>query len=316
MRVFLALLLLFPASALPQAFPSKPLRLVVPFGPGGVADITTRSLAPKLAEGLGQQVIVENKPGAGGVVAAEQVARAEPDGYTLLLITNGAATATALYKSLPYDPVNDFAMISTVGFFGLAVVTDPKSPVKTVQDVIALAKASPGKYNIGSISVGSTQYLAAALFRASAGVDMQLIPYKATPEVFVGLKNQDIQIGFEILAPLMANIRSGNLHAVAVTGAKRYPGLPDVPTVGESGVPGYEVASWNGLAAPGKTPRAVVERLNVEAVKALASPEIQKRFADVGVEARSSSSVELRDFFISESRRWGRVVEAAKIPKQ
>jgi tripartite-type tricarboxylate transporter receptor subunit TctC len=316
MRALCLALLLLPALACAQAFPSKPIRLIVPFGPGGVADITTRSLAPKLAENLGQQVIVENKPSAGGIVAAEQVARAEPDGYTLLLITNGAATATALYKSLPYDPAKDFAMISTVGFFGLAVVTDPKSPVKTVQDVIALAKASPGKYNIGSIAVGSTQYLAAALFRSSADLDMQLIPYKATPEVFIGLKNQDIQVAFEILAPLMANIRSGNLRAVAVTGAKRFAGLPDVPTVAESGVPGYDVASWNGLAAPAKTPRAVIERLNREAVRALASPEVQKRFAEVGVEARSSSSAELREFFISESRRWGSVVETAKIPRQ
>jgi tripartite-type tricarboxylate transporter receptor subunit TctC len=316
MNQLLIVALIVPAVALAQAYPTKPIRVVVPFGTGGVADITTRVLAPKLSEGLGQQVIVENKPSAGGIIAAEQVARAEPDGYTLLLITNGAATATALYKSLPFDPVNDFAMISTVGFFGLAVVTDPKSPVKTVKDVIALAKASPGKYNIGSISVGSTQYLAAALFRYSADLDMQLIPYKATPEVFIGLKNQDLQIAFEILAPLMANIRSGNLRAVAVTGAKRYPGLPDVPTVKESGVPGYDVSSWNGLAAPAKTPRAVIERLNRETVKALASPEIKKRFADVGVEARSSSPAELHAFFISESRRWSKVVEAAKIPKQ
>jgi len=315
MKALCLAVLLLPALASAQ-YPSRPIRIVVPFGAGGVADITTRSLAPKLSESLGQPVVVENKPSAGGIVAAEQVARAEPDGYTLLLITNGAATATAMYKSLPYDPVNDFAMISTVGFFGLAVVTDPKSPVKTVQDVIALAKASPGKYNIGSISVGSTQYLAAALFRSSADLDMQLIPYKATPEVFIGLKNQDIQIAFEILAPLMANIKAGNLRAVAVTGKKRFPGLPDVPTVAESGVPGYDVASWNGLAAPAKTPRAVIERLHQEAVKALASPEVQKRFAEVGVEPRSSSPAELREFFISESRRWTKVVEAAKIPKQ
>jgi tripartite-type tricarboxylate transporter receptor subunit TctC len=314
--VLLAPAIVFAQAAFAQAYPTKPIRIVVPFGAGGVADITTRSLAPKLAEGLGQQVVVENKPSAGGIVAAEQVARAEPDGYTLLLITNGAATATALYKALPYDPVNDFAMISTVGFFGLAIVTDPKSTVKTVQDVIAQAKAAPGKQNIGSISVGSTQYLAAALFRSSADLDMQLIPYKATPEVFIGLKNQDIQIAFEILAPLMSNIRSGNLRAIAVTGARRNAALPDVPTVAESGVPGYDVASWNGLAAPAKTPRAVIERLHQEAVKALAAPDLQKRFADVGVEARSSSPNELRDFFASESRRWGRVVEAAKIPKQ
>ena len=315
MKKLLALLLLFPGICFSQ-YPSKPIRIVVPFAPGGVADITTRALAPKLAEGLGQQVIVENKPGAGGVLASQDIARAEPDGYSLLLITNGNATSTALYKSLPYDAVNDFAMISTVGFFGLAIVTDPKSPVKSVQDLVAMAKASPGKYNVGSIVIGSTQYLAAALFRSQASIDVQLVPYKASPEVFIALKNQDILAGFEILAPLVAQIRSGNLRAIAVTGSRRYPGLPDVPTVMESGVPGYEVSSWNGLAAPAKTPRAIIERLNQEAVKAIASPEIQKRFADVGVEGRSSSPAELREFFISESARWTRVVEAAKIPKQ
>ena len=314
-KLFLAALV-FPGLISAQSFPAKPVRIVLPFGPGGVADITTRALAPKLTEGLGQQVIVENKPSAGGVIAAQEVARAEPDGYTLLLITNGNATSTALYKSLPYDPVNDFAMISTVGFFGLAIVTDPKSEVKTVRDIIALAKASPGKYNIGSVSVGGTQYLAAALFRSVAGIDMQLIPYKASPEVFIALKNHDVQVGFEILAPLLSNIRSGNLRAIAVTGAKRFPGLPDVPTVIESGVPGYDVAAWNGLAAPAKTPSAVIERLHQEAAKAIASPEVQKRFTDVGVEGRSSTPAALREFFISESRRWTQVVEAAKIPKQ
>jgi tripartite-type tricarboxylate transporter receptor subunit TctC len=316
MKTTLYTLLLLPALAFAQGFPSKPVRIILPFGPGGVADISTRAMAPKLAEGLGQQVVVENKPGAGGVLAAQEVARADPDGHVLLLLTNGNATATALYNSLPYDPVNDFAPISTVGFFGLAIVTDAKSPVKTVQEAIAMAKASPGKYNIGSIAIGSTQYLSAALFRSSAGVDMQLIPYKATPEVFIALRNQDVMLGFEILAPVLGQVRSGALRAVAVTGAKRFPGLPDVPTVIESGVAGYDVAAWNGLAAPAKTPRAVIDRLHQETVKAVASAEVQKRFTEVGVEGRTSSPAEFREFFIKESQRWSRVVEAAKIPKQ
>jgi tripartite-type tricarboxylate transporter receptor subunit TctC len=316
MRALVALFFLFPGLVFSQTYPTRPVRIVVPFAPGGVADITTRAFAPELAKGLGQPVIVENKPGAGGVLASTDIARADPDGHSLLLITNGNATSVALYKSLPYDPVNDFAMISTVGFFGLAIVTDPKSPVKTVKDLVAMAKASPDKHNVGSIVIGSTQYLAAALFRSQAGIDVQLIPYKSSPEVLVALKNQDVIAGFEILAPLMGPIRAGSLRAVAVTGAKRFPGLPDVPTVIESGVPGYDVSSWNGLAAPAKTPRAVIERINQEAVKAIASPELQKRFAEVGVEGRSSSPQELREFFISESQRWTRVIEAAKIPKQ
>jgi tripartite-type tricarboxylate transporter receptor subunit TctC len=315
MKRLLAALLLLPGIALAQ-YPAKPIRIVVPFAPGGVADITTRLIAPELAKGLGQQVYVENKPGAGGVLASSDIAHAAPDGYSLLLITNGNATSKALYKSLPYDPLKDFAMISTVGFFGLAIVTDPKSPVKSVQDLVAAAKAKPGEYNVGSIVIGSTQYLAAALFRSQAGIDVQLVPYKASPEVFVALKNRDLLAGFEILAPLVPQIRSGNLRAIAVTASKRFAGLPDVPTVIESGVPGYEVASWNGLAAPAKTPRAIIEQLNQAAVKALASPEIQRHFGELGVEARSSTPQELHDFFASEAARWTRVVEAAKIPKQ
>jgi len=316
MKLLLLALCLVSALALAQGYPSKPLRIVVPFAPGGVADITTRALAPKLAEGLGQQVIVENKPSAGGVAAALDVARSEPDGYTLLLVTNGTATSTALYKALPYDPVRDFAMISTIGFFGLAIVTDSKSALRTVGDIIAIAKASPGKYNIGSVAVGSTQYLAAALFRSSAGIDMQQVPYKGTPDVFIGLKNHDVEVAVEILAPLMSNIRSGNLRAVAVTTAKRFPGLPEVPTAIESGLPGFDVAAWNGLAAPAKTSPDVVERLSRETGKAVAAPEVQKRFAELGVEPRPSTSEELRAFFIAESKRWTQVVEKAGIPKQ
>jgi len=315
MKKLLAVLLLLPGIALAQ-YPTKPIRIVVPFAPGGVADITTRLIAPELSKSLGQQVYVENKPGAGGVLASSDIAHAAPDGYSLLLITNGNATSQALYKSLPYDPLKDFAMISTVGFFGLAIVTDPKSPVRSVQDLVAAAKAKPGDYNVGSIVIGSTQYLAAALFRSQAGIDVQLVPYKTSPDVLVALKNQDLLASFEILAPLMPQIRAGNVRALAVTASKRYPGLPDVPTVIESGLPGYDVSSWNGLAAPAKTPAAVIEQLNQAAVKAIATPELQKRFGEVGVEARSSTPKELHDFFASEAARWTRVVEAAKIPKQ
>ncbi len=311
--VFLALL--FSGVAAAQSFPSKPVRVIVPFGPGGVADITARVVAPKLSEGLGQQLVIENKPSAGGVVAGQEVARADPDGHTLLLINNGTAVSQALFNKLPYDPAQ-FEMISTIGYFPLVILTDPKSPFKGVQDVIGEARKNPGKLNAGTIGIGSTQNLAAELFKSSTGANFQIIPYKATGEVITAAKSGDAAVIFEILAPMTSHIKSGNLRALAVTGAKRFPSLPDVPTAIESGVQGYDVTSWNGLAAPAKTPRAVIDRIHQEVVKAVATPEVQKRFAELGVEARASSPEELRKFFAAESSRWSKVVETAKIPKQ
>jgi tripartite-type tricarboxylate transporter receptor subunit TctC len=315
-KIISLVVLLLPMLAAAQTFPAKAIRVIVPFGPGGVADITVRTVAPKIGEGLGQQLIIENKPSAGGVVAGQEVARAEPDGYTLLLVSNGTAVSRALFKSLPYDPDKDFAMISSIGFFPLVIMTDPKSPLKNMQDVIHQAKQNPGKMNAATIGIGSTQNLAAELFRSTTGIDVQIIPYKSTGEVVTAAKSGDASVIFEILAPMTSHIKSGNLRALAVTGARRFPALPDVPTAIESGVAGYDVASWNGLAAPAKTPRAVIERIQQEVAKALASPDVQKRFADLGVEGRASTPEELRKFFASESQRWSAVVERAKIPKQ
>jgi tripartite-type tricarboxylate transporter receptor subunit TctC len=312
----LLLCMLFPALAFAQAYPTKPVRIVLPFGPGGVADITTRTIAPKMSEGLGQQVVVENMPGAGGIRAASEVAKAEPDGHTLLLLTNGNAVSQALFKSLPYDPVNDFAMISTVGFFSMVIVTGANSKYKTLQDVIAAAKQNPGKLNIGTITPGGTQHLAGELFRSSAGIDALVVPHKTTGEVIIGVRNGNLDVGVDFIAPLISGIKAGDLRALAVTAGKRQPQLPDVPTAGESGVKGYDVASWNALAAPGKTPAAVVRRVHAELEKALAAPDVQKRFSELGVEPRASTPEHLREFFVSESQRWTRVVEAAKIPKQ
>jgi tripartite-type tricarboxylate transporter receptor subunit TctC len=312
----LFLLLLFPLVGLAQGYPTKPVRIVLPFGPGGIADITTRTIAPKLSDGLGQQVVVENMPGAGGIRAAETVARAEPDGHTLLLLTNGNAVSQALFKSLPYDPVNDFAMISTVGYFSMVIVTRPESSAKTLQEAIAMAKANPGKMNIGTITPGGTQHLAGELFRSTAGIDALVVPHKTTGEVIVAARNGNVDLAVDFIAPLLANIKSGALRALAVTAGKRFPGLPDVPTAIEAGVAGYDVASWNAMAAPAKTPRAVVDRVNAELRKAIAAPDVQKRFEELGVEGRTSTPEQLRDFFIAESKRWSRVVETAKIPKQ
>lgn len=316
MKRILVSLLFIPALALAQAYPTKPVHIVLPFGPGGIADITTRTLAPRLSEGLGQQVIVENLPGAGGIRAAEAVARANPDGHTLLLLTNGNAVSQALFKSLPYDPVNDFAMISTVGFFSMVIVTRAESPMKTLKDAIAMAKANPGKMNIGTITPGGTQHLAAELFRSTAGIDALVVPHKTTGEVTVATRNGNVDLAVDFIAPLLSQIKSGALRPLAMTAAKRFPGLPDVPTVIEAGVAGYDVSSWNALAAPAKTPPAVIGRVNQELRKAITAPEVQKRFGELGVDARTSTPEELRRFFVAESQRWARVVEAAKIPKQ
>ena len=304
------------AAAPAQNFPAKPIRLVVPFGPGGVADITARTVAPEVSKGLGQQFVIENKPSAGGVVAGQDVARSAPDGYTLLLINNGTAVSKAQFKALPYDPERDFEMISTVGFFPLVIVTDPKSPFRSVQDLVNQAKKNPGKLNVGTIAIGSTQHLAAELFKSVTGTSFQIIPYKATGEVVTAAKSGDAAVIFEFLAPMTSHIKSGNLRPLAITVAKRFPTIPDVPTAIEGGIAGYDVASWNGLAAPAKTPRAVIDRLHQEVAKALANPDVLKRLADLGVDGRASTPEELRRFFAAETQRWAKVVETAKIPKQ
>jgi tripartite-type tricarboxylate transporter receptor subunit TctC len=316
MKTLLLAALFFPGLVFSQPYPSKPVRIVLPFGPGGVADITTRTLAPKMSEVLGQQVIVENMPGAGGIRAAETVARADPDGHTLLLLTNGNAVSQALFKSLPYDPLNDFAMISTVGFFGMVIVTGPQSELKTLQEAIARAKAKPGSMNIATITPGGTQHLAGELFRTTAGIDALVVPHKTTGEVIVAVRSGNVDLGVDFIAPMISAIRSGSLRALAVTTAKRFPGLPDVPTAIEAGVSGYDVASWNALAAPAKTSRAVIDRVREALIKALADPDVQQRFAELGVEPRTSTPEQLREFFVAESRRWTKVVEAAKLPKQ
>ena len=316
MKWFIAVIAALPMFAAAQSYPTKPIRIVLPFGPGGVADITTRTIAPKLGESLGQHIVVENLPGAGGIRASETVAKASPDGYTLLLLTNGNAVSKALFKSLPYDPETDFAMISTVGYFSMVIVTGANSKYKTLQDVIAAAKQNPGKLNIGTITPGGTQHLAGELFRSTAGIDALVVPHKTTGEVVVGVRNGNLDIGVDFIAPLISGIKAGDLRALAVTAGKRQPQLPDVPTVQEAGVRGYDVASWNALAAPAKTPRAVIDKVHEALVKALAAPDVQKRFAELGVEGRPSSPDHLRDFYASETRRWTQVVERAKIPKQ
>ncbi|MGC2518883.1 MAG: tripartite tricarboxylate transporter substrate binding protein [Burkholderiales bacterium] len=312
-----ALALAFAAfGACAQSYPTRPIKIIVPFGAGGVADITARVLAQKMGETIGQQVLVENRPSAGGIVASEAVAKAEPDGYTLLLVSNGNAVSASLFKSLPYDTVGDFAPVSTAGFFDIAVLVNGDSKIGSVRELIAMAKANPDKFNIGTINIGSTQHLSAELFRSMAGIEAQTVPFKGTPAVITALRGNDVQVAFEILAPVMSQIKAGALKALAVTSNRRFPGLPNVPTVSESGVPGYQASSWNGISAPAKTPTAIIDRLNREINAALASPGVKQRLQDLGVEARASTPDALKELLVAEIAKWRAVIERAKIERQ
>src|SRR5213592_306263 len=311
-----AALAVLTTTASAQGYPARPVRILVPFAPGGVADITARVLSQKIGESMGQQVLVENRPSAGGIVAYEAVAKAEPDGYTLLFMTNGNAVSASLFKSLPYDTVKDFAPVSTVGFFDLVLVVDSASKIGSVRELIAYAGSNPNKLNIGTINIGSTQNLAAELFKSLSGIDAQVVPFKATPAVITALKGGDIQAAFEILAPVIGQIKGGGLKPLAVTSEKRFSGLPEVPTVAESGVRGYQAASWNGVAAPARTSRAIVDRLNLEINAAVTSSDVKLRLRGLGIDARGSTPEGLRELLVSEIAKWKAVIERAKIEKQ
>jgi tripartite-type tricarboxylate transporter receptor subunit TctC len=304
------------SGAAAQTYPTKPVRIVVPFGPGGVADISARAVAQKMGESMGQQVIVENKPSAGGILASETVAKAEPDGYTLLFITNGNSVSESLFKSLPYNSVKDFAPVSTVGFFDFVLFVKNDSDIKSVGDLLARMRANPGRLNIGTINPGSGQHLSAELLKSMAGVDAQIITYKSTPEVITAVISGQVQVGLDIVAPVMAQVKGGSLRMIAVSSRQRSPILPDVPTVAESGVPGYESESWNGVAAPVKTPPAIIERLNKEVRAAVASPDVKKRLQDLGIDARAGAPEQLRERLVADIAKWGAVIEKANIPRQ
>ncbi len=299
-----------------QTFPSKPIRIVVPFGAGGVADLTARTVAGRLAEQLGQSVVIENKPGAGGVVAADTVLKAEPDGHTLLLMSNGTAVSAGLFKSLPFDTLKDFAPISTLGYFDIAILAPADSRFKSLAELLAFARSNPGKLNIGSINIGSTQNLAAELFKSTAAMDVQIVPFNGTPAVVTALRGGQIDAAVEILGPVMSQVQAKALRVLAVTGEKRSAALPDVPTARESGLSTFVAASWNGLAAPARTPRPVVERLNREVVAAINHPDVRRRLAELNVDAQSSSPEQASALLASEVKRWGEVIVRARIPQQ
>jgi len=305
------------AGAAAQTYPNRPVRIVLGYGVGGTGDIVFRVVAQKLSERLGQQFIIDNRPSAGGIVASQLVAKATPDGYTLIMVATGNFVMTpSLFKSLPFDPVADFDMITQVAYFSFALVVNADAPWRSVKDFIADAKANPRKLNVGTVSIGSAQYLAAEYFKSLAGVEITTVPYKTTGDVLSSVRAGNVQVGVETLGTIASQIRSGALRAIAVTTTQRFPDMPDVPTVIESGLPGYDVSGWNGLAAPAKTPRAVVDRLNKEVNAVLALPDVQKRFLELGVVAKGGTPEQMKTVLLQDTTLWRGVIEKAKIPKQ
>lgn len=316
--ILAASLLTLGAGVSAQPFPSKSLKIVVPNAPGGAADITARTVGQKLSDALGQAVVIENKPSAGGVVAGEQVARAEADGHTMLLISSGTAVSAALFKSLPFDTRKDFAPVSKLASFDLAVAVAEGGRFKTFADLLAYAKANPGKLNIGTPQVGTTQNLAAELFKSVAGIEAQVVPFNGTPPVISALRGGSIDAMVDILGPLMPQISSKALRPLALLGEHRAAQLPDVPIAREAGgsLAAFSAASWNGLAVPVKTPKDVVARLNRELVRILAMPDVKQRLADLTLVAQSSTPEQQAELLERDIKRWADVIERAKIPKQ
>lgn len=299
-----------------QNYPNRPVRFILPFAAAGVADITARLAAEKLGDKLGQRFVVENQPGPGGIAAARGVLSQAPDGYTIGLVTNGTSISAAIYKALPFDPVKEFATISTIGAFDLVFATNVESELKTFDDFIKAARARPGTLNVGTINVGGTQNLAGELFKASAGLNFQIIPYRGTPDVIVALMRNDVQLMVDFYAPMKATLLDKKIRAVATTGKERSPFFTDVPTVAEAGVPGYEVVSWNGVFAPHGTPADIIELLNKAIHEIVATPEVKQRYAELGIEAKASTPEELKARLAGDIGKWAAVIERAGIPKQ
>lgn len=298
------------------AFPSKPVRIVVPNAPGGAADLTARTVGEKMAKGLGQPVVIDNRPGAGGVVAGQAVANAPADGYTMLLISSGTAVSESLFKSLPFDARKDFTPVAPLATFDLVIVSSPTGEFKTLGDLVAWAKANPGKLNIGTPAIGTTQNLAAELFKTAAGIDAQVVPFKGTPDVITAIRGGQIQAGLDILSPLLSQIQGKALRPLAVTGAKRSRVLPDVPTAQEAGVKNLNAASWNGLAVPSKTPQAVVDRLSHEINAALRDADVRKKLEALNLDPHPGTPADAAAMLNGDIQRWGEVITRAKIERQ
>lgn len=309
-----ALLASAPVAA--QTYPVRPVRLLIGFSAGGGADTVARSVAPRLTEGLGQQIVVENRPGANGIIAAEVVAKAPPDGYMLLVAPGNYAFAPAMTTKLPFDMTTAFTPVTMLAETPLIAVVHPSLPAKSIKDLIELARRQPGKLTYASGGIGGSGHIATELLRALTGIDMVHVPYKGTGAVIADLVGGQVPVCLCTLPSVFPHTKSGRLRALAVTTTKRSTSAPDVPTIAESGVPGYEMGQWYGLLAPAGTPTGIVERLNAEAGKALKHPDLRARFQAEGADPVHSTPAEFAAFFKAEIAKWTRVVQKAGITAQ
>lgn len=298
-----------------QDYPTRPIRMVVPFAPGGGSDITGRILADGLRQALGQTIVVDNRAGAGSTIGADIVSKASPDGYTMLLGNISMAFNAALYKNLPYDTLRDFAPVSLVVEQPNIMVVHPSLPAKTLKEFIALARSTPGKLTYGSAGVGSGTHLAVEMLLQTLKIDMVHVPYKGTGPTLIALLGNEISVFLSTFASALPHVKSGRLRAFGVTSAKRANALPEVPTIAEAGIPGFEYSTWYGLLVPGGTPRAIVDKLNKATTGQLNSPEMRQRYLSQGMEPIPSTSAAYAARLKSEAEKWAKVVQAAGIPQ-
>ncbi len=317
-RCALTLLLMLVAAAAAAAqpaanYPNKPIRIVVPQSAGGSTDLTARLIAQKLSDAVGQPVVVDNRPGAGSIIGTDLVAKATPDGYTLLVVASSITINPSLHRKLPFDPMRDLAPITQLSAFPNMLVVHPSLPVKSVQDLIALARAKPGQINYGSSGTGTGTHLSAELFKSMTGVDMVHVPYKGGGPAVTALLGGQVQLNFATIPSVLPYVRAGKLRAVAVTTSRRSPAAPDVPTIAESGVPGYDHGPWNGMLAPAKTPKAIIARLNAEVARIVHMPEAKAVLVHEGAEPVGNTPEEFAAIIRTETAKWAKVIKAAGI---
>ena len=305
-----------PLPAFAQAYPSKPVRILVPFGAGGIADITVRIVAERLGDKLGQRFVIENQPGPGGINAARAALQGGADGYSLALFSNGTAVASGLFKNLRYDPVKEFAPVSALGYFEFIFATGGESRFKTMGELLAEARAKPGVLNIGTIATGSTQNLSGELFKSSANIDARIVPYRTTPDVILAAMRGDVDLIVDSYASMKANLEDNKLRALGASSINRSVSLPNLPTVAEGGVPGFDVTSWNAIFAPAGTPQPIIDTLNKGILEVLAMPETKKLLLDLGIEAKGSTPAELGDKLKADILKWTAIIDKSGIEKQ
>ena len=302
------------APAQSQTWPSKPIRFIVPFPPGGGTDVMARAVAPKLGEGLGQQVVVDNRSGAGGMIGVDLAAKSPPDGYTLGIATVGQISINpSLYAKMPFDPVKDLAPVTMAGNIFNVLIVHPALPAQSVKALIALARARPGELNYGSSGTGAADHLSAELFQVMTKTKMVHVPYKGGPLAMIDLISGNLQLMFSTVPTAVGLIKGGKVRAMAITNSNRYPLMPELPTVAEAGIPGFAVNNWTGVFVPAATPPAVVTRLNAEFVKVLAMPDVKKRLMDNGIDAVSNTPQQFAAYIRDETAKWASVIKDANV---